>query len=242
MKYIIIFFIFLIISYTVYTFSKPKIYSYDIKTNYYGNIKRELKKIPTQYSLLYQIDDVPFIEKQIKKIQIPKTKKYNSIDVHDSFIQQGHSKHFLNENKSGNEQSIESFDPQVKNVLNQINSRNNKMVLYNMESEMDVIQKTFNNGDTNVKNQIVTVLKEIESEGLMCPTGVVTRIREASFINHPENMPVTKSILQQQMLHKAASLNEKFQDYSKTKQALLNHYSHYPKESVESIINEWNLE
>lgn len=236
--------IFVIIGFIIILGLRPKMHEYKIKTNYYGRVKHQFKKIPTNYNLLYQTEDVPFIQKELKTFR----NKNFKIDVHDSFIQKGHSNNYGSENFtnfSGESQSIFDFskDKQVQDVLKKIQDRNKPMVLYDMQPEMTVIEKTFQNGDKNVKHQIINVLKEIDSEGLMCPTGVVTRIREASFINEPEKIPVTKSVLQQQMLNKAASLNQEFQDYSKTKEALLNHYSDtYPTDQIQSIIDEWNLE
>jgi len=229
----------IVFAYFIYTTCRPKIMTESFKTKYRGCVKNQFKTIPTEYQNLYQYEDVPFIKKEPAKVE-------TKIDVHDSSIQKGHSLKYSKEtNSTQNEVDILQYtqnDKDVQVVLEKIQKRNSPMVLYNMEPEMSVINQTFKQGDTNVKNQVITILREIGREGLMCPTGVVTRIREAAFINEPEKLPVTENMLQQQMLTKAAALNNTFQDYRKTKQALLDEYSEmYPRDKIQKIIDEWDL-
>lgn len=96
-------------------------------------------------------------------------------------------------------------------VISKMIHRSSISSLYNGESEIDVLCTIWFFGNENVR---VFLLKQIgefvdENENLYCPSGIIARIIYASGINHPELLPKTKKLLNEEMLAKASTIIHK---------------------------------
>jgi hypothetical protein len=92
-------------------------------------------------------------------------------------------------------------------VLDQIESRNSSLTKFNDDCEIDILQKTWVNGNDTIKAQIINELLDCkDGQYIYCPTGVATRIVNANFIEEPEKMAKTKEIFHQEMMNTASTL------------------------------------
>lgn len=210
--------------------------------------------IPTEYEKLYQKQDLPFLPEQ-PKIDIKYSKVYR--DPHDNLVQSALSKKYkeitkeMETIKLPNEKTdaeklgiIKSFykDPVINEILDKIYTRNTNMILYKDQSEFDILWKAFSTGNNNVKSQLGIVLHEIQREGLKCPTGNVSRILEASFIDKPECIPLEKKDLQQVLLMKAAQLRNNHSP-EETRNVLIQEYQDiYSDKKIREIIDSWGTD
>ena len=173
----------------------------------------------------------------------------DSQNVHDSYIQSGLSHNytetpddFTDIQKMNTIIEYSGEDPIIEKMVCKIKKRNVEMTKYNGSTEFDILWNTFNSGCENVKNQILLILRQFSlSEFLPCSTGVASQIREASFINCPEKMPIHQALLQQHLLAKASVLNrEENMNFETVKSKLISEYSDiYPVKDLEKIISEW---
>ena len=215
--------------------------TFDFLPKKYVNTVTEKVYMPEERNLItyadFTFDDLDqTLSKNIKPVYL------DSQNVHDSYLQNSLSKDFkLSEiNPEKCENKIISFannDPEIIDVVEKIKKRNIKMIKYNNSTEFDILCDTFEKGDDNVKNQIILVLRSWISD-IPCCTGVVSNIREASFINTPERIPVHKNTLQQLMLSKASTYNTS--DLKIIREKLITEYSSiYLLKDIEKIIDDW---
>jgi hypothetical protein len=149
----------------------------------------------------------------------------DSQNVHDSFIQNYTSKKYNDyngidtENITNLKQDILHFASNnskkndLQNVLDQIESRNSSLTKFNDDCEMDILQKTWENGNDIIKAQIINELLDCKNgHDIYCPTGVATRIVNANFIEEPEKMAKTKEIFHQEMMNTASTLRTEMEN------------------------------
>jgi hypothetical protein len=101
-------------------------------------------------------------------------------------------------------QGLNKDTNKINNIVNQIYTRN--AVISNLNStEVTVLENTWNNSNANVKEQILNELLNTVERGntIVCPTGVVTRIINATTIENPEIAPKTENMLREEMLNTA---------------------------------------
>ena len=246
--------------YIVLSHSRRKLVTFRKKEKYINYFKSPLvpkDTIKTEYVRLFEPQDIIFNNNRIANdpreyladnlIDFDFQDTLGPQDVHDSYIQNGLSgTHKASETEPKTDAkfkdliSFSGSDPDILEILTKIKKRNCRMVKYDDRKELDIIYDTFITGTENVKSQVMTVLREMFREGLTCPTGTVSRVREAAFIDYPEKMPVSKQNLQQQMLAKASIFQG---NYSELRKSLVSEYSDvYPEEDLHKIIDEWKLE
>lgn len=105
-----------------------------------------------------------------------------------------------------------SSKQEIFEVLDQIQNRNASV--YNLEdTELGVLKTVWEKGNKNVKEQVLNELLDCKSgpNQIYCPTGVVTRIINASCIDNPEEMPRTKKVLREELLTTAANVRNNIQ-------------------------------
>ena len=181
----------------------------------YYNQYEEYQKRLQEYNLpqLVQIQ-----QPQLVQIQQPEQIQNFNIDnqnVHNSTIQKIIKKKYntldneINVTNVTNE--INKWDPSIMNIVRQIEKRNSPISNLNGETEMDILTKVWlNTKDDNEKNAIIIELKEsLNSDGnIYCPTGVATRLVNATYINNPEEMPKTKSMIHNEMMNTASAMRD----------------------------------
>jgi hypothetical protein len=253
---VLLFFFVLFLLYNILTFERRKMITVHKTSKYNNTFKSKLvpkSTINTRYVRVFEPQDIIFNNgimddpRNYLDDRLIQFGDSGSQDVHDSYIQNGLSGTFKEsesdlktEAKFSELLSFSGKDPEILDVLTKIKKRNCKMVKYDDRPELDIIYDTFKTGTANVKSQVMTVLREMFREGITCPTGTVSRVREASFIEYPEKMPVSKKDLQQQMLAKASIFEG---NTAALRNHLVSHYSDvYPEKDIHEIIDEWKLD
>lgn len=185
----------------------------------------------------------------------------DSQSVHDTVIQSA-TRHKYNKdsdkNKTTNkgdkqvvlEQIVnhnQEHKDKIKNIIDQISCRNSKVTNFSNDSEIDILVHVYSNGNENVKNQVINeLLDSSKALGLIdCPTGVTTRIVNAKFIETPEDMPKSKSIIQQEMLQVASHFRDNYtgSDEKFKENLLQKYYSDYEfvmsREEIDDSVKPW---
>lgn len=153
-------------------------------------------------------------------VEIPEIDTQN---VHDTFVQKSTRKSFseINSKDSSSEEiqdtiremiiESKSYDDSetIEKVITNIQKRNSNIT--NLEStELQVLCSVWEAAkkDQCIKDYLMIQIKDCVSEysGIVCPTGVVTRLTSTLFINDPSKFPKTKEIINQEMLGSAAKL------------------------------------
>lgn len=147
-----------------------------------------------------------------------------SQNVHDTCVQNTVKQRYLDisktaKNSTENPDYIEriqeyakSMGKDVSDVIKRIQDRNASLYNFDGQKEMDVLTNTWITAeDDNVKHQIINELGECRNSygTIYCPTGVATRIVNATFINDPDKIPKTKEILHTEMMNIAVDLRNK---------------------------------
>ena len=102
-------------------------------------------------------------------------------------------------------------DPHIIDIINQIQTRNSYISNLGMDSEMGVLTKVWiNAGNDNERNAIIDELRDsVDDNGkIYCPTGTTVRLVNSMWINNPEEMPKTKSMIHTEMMNTASSVRE----------------------------------
>lgn len=145
----------------------------------------------------------------------------------------------------------------LKNVIQKIEKRNSD--IYGLRTtEFGVLTKTWSGANTNVREQIVRGLLDSRiGDEIVCPTGVITRIIESTFVENPETMPKSANALRIEMLNKASKLKQDFDianpglsdaDASKKFTSLLfdtfskDYKGIVPDSTIRDELNEWASE
>jgi hypothetical protein len=147
----------------------------------------------------------------------------------------------IKEFANGNNFSKEK-EKQVFEVLDQIQNRNASV--YNLEdTELGVLKTVWEKGNKNVKDQVLNELLDCKSgpNQIYCPTGVVTRIINASCIENPEEMPRTKDTLRQELLTTAADVRNTLEDSDKLYQNKNEHEQkeYFKEKLLETVENQY---
>ena len=188
----------------------------------------------------------------------------DSQNVHDTFIQETiKSAHkdmniipgYIEEKQTEDQvlDSIKKEFPQTTGVINHINKRNS-FISNISKTEKQVIHDIWEKckQDQNIKNNFITQLLDCKdlSGGIVCGTGVVTRLTCSLYINDPESMPKDKNIIKQEILGKFSVLANNQEntdifgkeipfDKNKAKETILLEYPDNMKEKVSKIIEEF---
>ena len=195
--------------------------------------------------------------KQIKDEAIRKTVN-DPQSVHDTIIQSATRSKYKEITPNDKEENKEEIlnkiinhnpkdEKKIKNIIDQIRKRNSKVTNFNGDTEVDILVNVYSKGNDNVKCQVINeLLDSSKALGLIdCPTGVTTRIVNASFIDNPEDIPKSKTIIQQEMLQNAAHFrntyegkDEHFKDALREKY-YLDYTGIMSNAEIDDTINEW---
>lgn len=163
---------------------------------------------------------------------------YNDPDaqnVHDSLVQTTLGKQYIENVKkqpktkaSNNRVEIEEYirgselsseDKEIcKTALKKIHERKATLTNFGGDTEVDILDNTWEAADKNVKDFLLqqlldaTIRNGREPLGLYCPTGVASRIVNASLVNEPEKMAKTRDLIHQEMMQTAANLRSKLEE------------------------------
>jgi hypothetical protein len=117
----------------------------------------------------------------------------------------------------------------VETALLEIQKRNAPIHNLDGEKEGSLVARIWAGANENVKRQLLNELvdanKDYDGGGIYCPTGVVTRVLQATQIENPEAMPRTRDNLRQEMMNTAARVRneleqtEEFKAMGDTKQS-----------------------
>lgn len=103
----------------------------------------------------------------------------------------------------------------VETALLEIQKRNASIYNLDGETEGSLVARVWAGGNENVKRQLLNELvdsnKDYEGGGIYCPTGVVTRVLQATQIEHPEAMPRTRENLREEMMNTAARVRNELE-------------------------------
>lgn len=112
--------------------------------------------------------------------------------------------------------------------MRKIHERNATLTNFGGDGEVDILYSTWASADENAKNFLLKELLDAAPEysknngpqnvGLYCPTGVASRIVNASLVNEPEKMAKTKEVIHQEMMQTAANLRSKLEETDEYKQ------------------------
>lgn len=95
-------------------------------------------------------------------------------------------------------------------TIEKIKNRNSNLTNFDGDTEFNILINTWNNSNNTVKDQILNELLDCTGthfgDNLYCPTGVATRIVNASFIENPESMPKTKEMINEEMMNSASAI------------------------------------
>lgn len=228
---------------------KPRLNLQDINIEYIENTARTSTRIiPEQTRIIPEQTRIipPTIPQRVNGI-IPTNNRLDRFiindilendqqNVHDSIIQKSISKEYNSIEKGKNPRILEDIinrNPQhsreIESIIESIKKRNSSIYNLNGDGELNVLENVWNNGNDNVKDQIINELLDCKKDtgDLYCPTGVVSRIIQANFIENVNNIPRTKNVYKEEMLSKASILKEKNLDLTELefKDLLLNQYS-----------------
>lgn len=133
---------------------------------------------------------------------------------------------------------------EVNFVLKKLKDRNDTVVNFDTNNELEILKKTWNNGNKLVRDQLINELKDCKSSSntIYCPTGTATRIMSALYIEDPENFPKDKNTLNQEIMNKCAHLRKTNEEITpeEMKNVIVNEYNGtYDKEFVTNIMDEW---
>jgi hypothetical protein len=107
----------------------------------------------------------------------------------------------------------------VESALAQIQGRNASLHNLDGETEGSVVARVWKGGNENVKRQLLNELVDsTNGDFLYCPTGVVTRVLQATQIETPEAMPRTQEVLREEMLNTAARVRNELEQTEEFKQ------------------------
>jgi hypothetical protein len=206
---------------------KDIIEEYNTRLNFYANTRRNERR----NEVLNNIEPIlNIIEPLIEPLNI--VQAFQGIDqeiyldnqnVHNHTVQKMiHNKYNnLNKHEYNGDiiYDIENYNPikkeKVKNILNQIRDRNSNITNLNNETELDVLYTVWANAqDDNEKQAILNELEDSVNQygDIVCPTGTTTRLINATYINNPEEMPRTKSMIHQEMMNSASNIRNNLED------------------------------
>lgn len=210
----------------------------DIK--YYNQIEREFNERRKLYS---DDNELPFHN---NNDELPLHTVYDWIDpdaqnVHDRVIQKKLRQQYENVKgtKSCGGNQLDSINDYINRssllqedkrkcqlVLRKINERNAELTNFGGDREVEILYNTWRSGDDNVKDYLLQQLLDsvdmARTDGsdieIYCPTGVASRIVNASLVNEPEKMAKTKEVIHQEMMQTAANLRSKLEETEEYKE------------------------
>ena len=193
-------------------------------------------------------------------------------NVHDSTVQYAIKNKFLNKDTTSvplNEHNLineivafaqkNGKDYQVvRKVLQLIYERNANISNLDNATEMSILFTMWSGGSDNVKLQLINELldMQIDSDHIVCPTGVASRLVNAEIVENPERSPKTIEMIREEMMNTASHMRTKLEKEGKNisskafKQVLYDQFREdYNNQqdiiSLDTIKNEldkWNLD
>jgi hypothetical protein len=174
-------------------------------------------------------------------------------NVHDTMIQNNLKNKFSANGAlfSGTEEGVISEileatrdgdeEKQVARVLASIHKRNAYLDNFGT-NEIGVLSRVWNNGDDNVKADVITQLKDCEDEyGLLyCPTGVASRITSSMYINDPQNSPKTRDMIHKEILDKYSTLHSQgIPKHQAIEQIIEDYNGIYSSDKILGLMEDW---
>ena len=187
-----------------------------------------------------------------------------SQNVHDTCVQNTVKQKYLDISKEakksdshmdyieGIQQYAKDIGKDVSDVIKHIQDRNASLYNFAGQKEMDVLTNTWKTAeDDNVKHQIINELVDCRNSygSIYCPTGVATRIVNATFVNDPDKMGRTKEVIHTEMMNIAVNLrntqeadgtydDERFkkdlvEKYKKDYEGILTH------DKIDDMVKDW---
>ncbi len=168
-----------------------------------------------------------------------------SQNVHDSFIQEKVKEinKKIPQTLGDSTGEITRYFPETEKIIDEINKRNSFISNIN-KREMDVLRHTWNiaKTDENMRNEFGYQLNScMENGGLVCGTGVVTRLTSSLCINDIDNIPKTKEMINREVMDKFSNLysgNE--EEKPEIKKKIMSEYKEESmRKKVGALIDEW---
>jgi hypothetical protein len=145
----------------------------------------------------------------------------------------------------------------IKDILEQIEKRNSFVTKLN-DTEISVLQTSWDAAKDNVKVQILNELEDLTDNKsyIVCPSGVTSRIINANVVDNPESGPQREADLHEEMLNTASNIrtqlenNPAFQGLSEDQQTetfkatLIKKFEDdykgvVPKEQIQKELDSW---
>jgi hypothetical protein len=223
---------------------------------YYADIKAEADRRNSWYAQNTKIpdtpepqtDDIDEILGVAEDIDLAWYLNDDNQNVHDTIIQDNLKHAFENSRNaitSGDTldaiKQYSGYDIDVMGALKLINTRN--AYVDNFQSnEIDLVSKVWSAGSDNVKSNLLIQLKDCVDEhgSLCCPTGVSSRIVSATYIDQPEKSPVSREMLNQEILHKYSRLSDAGYDKETIVDRIIQSYhGMYSPDKIKIVMDEW---
>lgn len=233
-RFIILFFVFIIIYKILLTFNKH--YQYNIYNPPKLKTVKEKRKIPTNdifkthleepIKHLYELDF--YVIYDFEPLEFEYLNNQDNLEnqnVHDNKIQRSLRKEFEKINttdiKDDNilqnilQNSPDIYKDNVEKILNHIKKTNTEMVGYNDETIVDIMKKVYSNLQTHDEidffyNNLNDCIDE--NNKVICSTGIVSRILSTRFLNNPDKFPKSENYIFQEMLNKASNIRKDEED------------------------------
>lgn len=231
------------------------------------------RTITTRYQRIFNTGDIEFYLNDIlgdfgseipRDLQILKDRDYASYkfvndreNLHDSFIQKGLSEKYklmLTDGTKNTEAKLKELlraFPKQNSVINRIANSRNKLTMYNNRTQLEILYDVYNNGSDNVKAHLGQILSEIQSEGLKCSMGNISRIVQASYVENPEQIPITQAMVTQQMLMRAGIISKELESQGNVDPKLISkqitetlvaeYGKQYGEKQITEMVKGWNL-
>jgi hypothetical protein len=134
-------------------------------------------------------------------------------------------------------------EKEVADVIHKIKKRNAKLVNFEGDTEMEILEKTWKNGNQSVQAQIINELKDCKKDNdIYCPSGVATRIVSALYIETPENFPKSKDTINREILGKCSHLRNKNPEITQEElleEMVIEYNDVHDKEFITDLMEPW---
>lgn len=134
-------------------------------------------------------------------------------------------------------------DKEVFDIIQKIKNRRATLVNFGGDTEMEVLKKTWKNGNQAVQAQIINEIRDCKKgNDIYCPSGTATRIVSATYVENPENYPKDKNSLNKEILEKCAHLRNKNPDITadNLKEGIIQEYKEvHDREFISQVMEPW---
>src|SRR4029079_6918386 len=202
-------------------------YYQDIEKEF--NLRKKLYHQATTPEITLVTDDIPILPIPDYILNQLTT---NAQNVHDTFVQKNikdlYNAHRIHTDTASAIQEMHNQCPEVAGIIDQIQKRNSS--ISNLDAnEIDILANVWTHALTNqnIRDNLLLQLKDgvdQTSGEIVCPTGTTSRIVSALAIEHPEEMPRDRSIMNTEVLAKFSKLYSETDDKIKVKSRVLLDY------------------